>query len=202
MAKYDDLLKEYRSLAKKADQRLVRLEKYSEQEHYKGVKKYSYARAMHDIEKYSGEGAARFNTKPPENTNQLQAKINDIKHFLESVTSTKKGITSVYEKRAKSINEGYTDSKGVWHEGYHTGLTWEDFATFYESDLYKKLDSQYGSATLVKSLGVLKSIGNIKPKDIEKILEENKKVSDDEVVDEITKSLLKQGITSKDLFGK
>ena len=190
MAKYEDLLKDYRSLAKKADQRLVRIEKYSEQEHYKGMKTYAYARAQKDIQAWSGGAATRFNTAPPKNVQQLQAKINDIKEFLAMPTSTKSGVTSIYKKRADTINKKYG-----------TKFKWQDLANFFESDLFKKLDSKYGSDTLIISIGVIKDL-DLSPKEIEEVIKSNIKVSDDEVVDEITKALLKQGLTSKDLFGK
>lgn len=192
MATYNELVTEYRKLAKRADQRLVRLEKASTQEHYKGVLSYSYARAQRDIAAWDGDKKkekGRFNTKPPKNVKQLQAKINDIKQFLESPTSTKKGITDVYKKRAKTTNARYG-----------TDFTWQDLANYYESEKSSKLDSQYGSKTLIKALGVVKKVGN-EPEDIKQAVEKNINVSNDVVVDEIAKQLLKSGLKSSDLFG-
>lgn len=188
MSKYDELLAEYKKLAKQADQRLVRLEKYSEQEHYKGVLNYSYARAMRDIASWSGPDATRFNTKPPASYQSLQAKVADIKEFLESATSTKQGITTMYKDRAKTTNKRFG-----------TDFTWQDLANFYEGELSKKLDSEYGSKTLIKALGVIKRIGDDKSK-IQAAIESNKKLSNDMVVDEIAKRLLSQGYTAQDLF--
>ena len=85
----------YHRIAKVADQRLVRLEKLEGQEGYGNALQWAYKRAMSDIETWSGEGASRFNTKAPANANQLKAKINDIKTFLGSESSTKSGITEV-----------------------------------------------------------------------------------------------------------
>ena len=190
MASYNDLLSEYKKLAKRADQRLVRLEKYSDQEHYKGVLTYSYARAQRDIKSWSGQDATRFNTTPPKNAQQLQAKIADIKQFLDSPTSTKKGITDIYKARAKTTNKKYG-----------TNFTWQDLANYYESELSTKLDSQYGSKTLIKALGSIKKVG-VDPEKVSDVLEHHKKVSDDEVVDEIAKKLLEQGLTAEKLFKK
>lgn len=188
MSKYDDLLKDYRQLAKKADQRLVRLEKLSGQEHYNAVLKYAYARAQKDIASWSGEGATRFNTKPPANIQQLQAKINDIKQFIDMPTSSKSGITQVYKNRANTVNDLYG-----------TNFKWQDLANYYESDLYRKLDKEYGSKTQLQVLNTLKKV-NKKPDEIKRWLESNKKLSDDEIADEIVKNLLKQGITFNDLY--
>lgn len=138
------LEKEYRKLAKRADQRLVRLKKLSEQPGYEGVLNYAYKVAQRDIRSWSGEKATRFNTKPPSNTNQLKAKIADIKKFLGSASSTwgrtkeTKGIKQIYEDRTRTINEKYG-----------TNFTWQELAKLFESGLWKKIKSKddYGSDT-------------------------------------------------------
>lgn len=147
MAKTDKrtaLEKEYRKLAKRADQRLLRLKRLSEQPGYEGVLNYAYKVAQRDIRSWSGEKATRFNTKPPSNTNQLKAKIADIKKFLESASSTwgrtkeTKGIKQIYEDRTRTINEKYG-----------TDFTWQELAKLFESGLWKKIKSKddYGSDT-------------------------------------------------------
>lgn len=147
MAKTDKrtaLEKEYRKLAKRADQRLVRLKRLSERPGYEGVLNYAYKVAQRDIRSWSGENATRFNTKPPSNTNQLKAKIADIKKFLESASSTwgrtkeTKGIKQIYEDRTRTINEKYG-----------TDFTWQELAKLFESGLWKKIKSKddYGSDT-------------------------------------------------------
>lgn len=138
------LEKEYRKLAKRADQRLVRLKKLSEQPGYEGVLNYAYKVAQRDIRSWSGEKATRFNTKPPSNTNQLKAKIADIKKFLKSASSTwgrtkeTKGIKQIYEDRTRTINKKYG-----------TNFTWQELAKLFESGLWKKIKSKddYGSDT-------------------------------------------------------
>lgn len=131
---------EYRRLAKRADQRLLRLERISDPERpeynpmYASVKEYAYKRAMRDIRAWSGENAKRFNTEIPSNTNRLKAKIADIKRFLESASSTigktkeTKGIAKIYEERAKTINEKFD-----------TNFKWQDLTKFFESGLWKKV---------------------------------------------------------------
>lgn len=134
----------YRRLAKVADQRLVRLERLSEQENYKVVKEWAYKRAQEDIERWGGSG--RFNTAPPQNTNQLKAKINDIRAFLESGTSTQRDINAIYKKRAETINARYK-----------TDFTWHDIAEFYGRDKNEALDAKYGSKQVAMAIGVIQN---------------------------------------------
>ena len=143
------LEKEYRKLAKRADQRLVRLEQLAKSPEYSGVLNFSYRKAQRDIRAWSGEKATRFNTKPPSNTNQLKAKIADIKRFLESASSTigrtkeTKGIKEIYQDRADTINERYG-----------TDFNWRDLARLFESNLYKKIKSKddYDSKTEMQTI--------------------------------------------------
>lgn len=151
----EDLLKEYRKLAKRADQRLVRLEKLSMQKNFKQVKQWAYKNAAIDaIEWGANPEKPRFNIKPPVNekgqikTVSLKAKIQDIKNFLEKPTSTKAGIISVYQKKADTLNEKYKQ--------YGLDLTWSDVGTFFESALYKKLAKKYSSGTVVKAIATIK----------------------------------------------
>lgn len=165
--KYNELEKEYRKPAKRADQRLVRLEHYSELGgKYLNVTKFAYSKAMVDIRKWSGEGAKRFNTKPPVKTVSLQAKIRDIKDFLESPSSTIKptkenqvinkegkvlpgGIENIYDRRAQTLNEKY----GKYLD---TPFTWDNIQDFFESALYKKLDKKgYDSGTVIRAIGTI-----------------------------------------------
>lgn len=163
--KYNAALKEYRKLAKRADQRLVRLERYSKEPQYENIKQYAYARAMRDIKSWSGERAKRFNTKPPSNYSELMGKINDIKWFLQAATSSIKptkdnavydyvngqkvlvggGIDLTYQKRAATLNEKYG-----------TNLTWENVGWMFESALYRKLNKKFNdSKTAVRVIGHL-----------------------------------------------
>lgn len=138
-----DLEKEYRRLAKQADERLVRLEKLSKEAGYEKVTEYAYRVAMRDIRSWSGSEARRFNRKPPKNTNQLKAKIADIKKFLDSVTSTKSGIKQIYDKRVTRFNKDYG-----------TDFSSEELAEFFRSTLYKKMDAKpIDSDVIFRSVG-------------------------------------------------
>lgn len=107
MASYKELVKEYRKLAKRADQRLVRIEAAAWRTEYSGIKEMAYKNAMRDIAVYSGKGAKRFNTKPPESHAALQRKINDIKNFLSMKTSKVSGLREINKKRVDTINKKY-----------------------------------------------------------------------------------------------
>lgn len=146
---YDDLVKEYRKLAKRADQRLVRLEKLSTQKDFKQVKQWAYKNAVTDaLEWGASPNKPRFNIAPPKSTISLKAKIQDIKNFLEKPTSTRSGIIDVYEQKAQTLNEKYKD--------YGLNLNWSDVGTFFESSLYKKLSKKYSSGTVIRAIATIK----------------------------------------------
>lgn len=193
---YNSLLKEYRRLAKRADQRLVRLEGYAYRSGFRGVLQFAYRKAMRDIRSSSGSEAKRFNTAPPKNTNQLKAKIADIKKFLESDTSTLKptktsrGVLSVYKKRVDTINQKYG-----------TDFTWQSMAKFFDSGINSKLDSQLDSETKME---VIASI-HANKKSIEKAIKDNENVHldvDDPIVEhEVNKILQNYGLGEiRDLY--
>lgn len=189
---YEELVKEYRKLAKRADQRLVRLEALSRSKKFESVLKYGYAVAAKNIESYGAvKNKPRFNTKPPENSNTLQAKINDIKHFLDSVSSTKKGIVSVYEKRADTIN------KTMGLDG-NDKFTWQELADFFQSKTYEKLASMFGSKTVFDIIGKIKK----DLPEIAKAIKNNQKikVADWKVNDTINKMIAENDIRLED-FG-
>lgn len=187
-----DLEKEYRKLAKTADERLVRLEKLSKEAGYEKVTEYAYRVAMRDIRSWSGSEARRFNRKPPKNTNQLKAKIADIKKFLDSVTSTKSGIKKIYDKRVSRFNKDYG-----------TDFSSEELAEFFRSTLYKKMD-----AKPIDSDVIFRAVGEMsKNKDeIKAAIEEHRPIhistNDMHVQDTIDKFIhtrLKKHVT--DFFG-
>lgn len=178
---YKQLEHEYKQLAKRADQRLVRLEALAESGDFKSAVNMAYRRAQHDIKQWGGEEAKRFNVKQPENTQQLQAKINDIKQFLESTTSTKRGIVTHYKGVAETINEKYG-----------TGFTWDTMANFYQSELSTILENKVaGSGTLIRALGKIYR----NKKEILKQLEDSEQAHinvEDEVLDEAVQTILKE----------
>lgn len=188
---YEETVKVYRTLAKTADQRLVRLESYEHDPNFKNATKWSYARAMRDIQQWSGEQARRFNTAPPESKAALEAKIEDIKTFLMSPTSTKQGMKQILQNRADTLNQEYG-----------TKFKWNDVGTFFDSTLAEKLDNDYSSKTMVKIVAslqknktqIIKEIKDAKQKDqkvpekmVEKIVKDVLNKYGDEVVDYLEK---------------
>lgn len=189
--KYDELLKEYRKLAKRADQRLVRLEKASTRPEYKNILAYGYANAKRDAISWGADAKRpRFNIRPPKNTNQLKAKIADIQKFLGYETSTVSGIRKVYEKRAKTINKKYG-----------TDFDWASLAEFFETNLYKKMDALYYADAIFESVGVIQA----NEEEIANALKNHKpvhlKVEDAIVEDTVNHILRYYKKDLKDLFG-
>ena len=146
---YKEAVKVYKTLAKTADQRMVRLEKASEEEGFHGITNYAYARAARDIEAWDGESAEhpRFNRNIPKSTQELLEKIEDIKTFLSSETSTKSGMIAINKRRAATINE---------NNG--TNLTWKDLnEIFGDGSLTEALDDTFaGSDSRIETVGNLK----------------------------------------------
>lgn len=187
----DELFKQYKRMAKAADQRLVRLEGYEKEPYFKTATKWAYSRAMNDIEKWATDEQKalstykpRFNTKVAmtaegkPNRQQLIAKMNDIRTFLEAPTSTKTGITNVYKKRADSINKAYG-----------TKFTWQTMAKYYESADSEKADKEYGSKTVAKAIAVIQKKGK---KQIDQIQDANEKIiiEDDKQLEKVVNNLL------------
>ena len=172
----ESLEKYYHRLAKTADQRLVRLESYEHDKYYKPATQWAYSRAQHDLQKWTGQGPGakklRFNTAAPKTEEKLISKINDIKTFLSSPTSTKKGITEVYQKRAETINRKYG-----------TQFDWKTLAKYYESGQADLWDSKFGSKTALRTIGSIqkkgkKLISEIARADLKDIKTEDKTMED------------------------
>ena len=106
---YDDLVRQLTKLAKRADQRMVRLEQAEGQRGYEHITSFSYAKAEAEIERFSGqlkEGQKpRWNRATPKTKQEVQAKIAAINRFLESETSTKTGVRNGYKRRAKTLKD-------------------------------------------------------------------------------------------------
>lgn len=139
MSEYTDLRAKYIRLAKRADQRLVRLEKLSNEEYFKGVKTYAYANAVDAISKWN-PGGRRFNAKIPTTEAGIRKRMKALEEFLAAPTSEKKRIKALYAKRAETINK----TAG-------TNFTWQQLAVFFDSGLAEKMDAKLGSKTKLKA---------------------------------------------------
>lgn len=207
MATYDDLMKEYRRLAKRADQRLVRIEKeYSKQKGFENLKNYAYKKAMMDIRHWGGPDAKRFNIAPPKGKNatadtmMLKAKIADIKDFLEKPTSTLKETRKVYERRAEKLSETW----GI-------DMSWQQIKNVTDSALFEKLEAKMDRYIVLKVMGVIQDNKDNVEKRLAGIKDEGKLIhikADDPVIEyEVEKvlrhykkdlnSLIKSGVDMK-----
>ena len=199
---YTIKLKEFKKLAKRADQRLVRLERLSNTKGYEGVTEYAYRRAMKDISGFGGKN--RFNIKPPDtgtpqgNIKALQGRINAISRFLESETSTKKGVIKTYKERAKNLNNYIENETGV-----NPNITWLELANFYE----------HGKDIIGNNFNyqeMYQAVVELKRKQVKNQIDQGQKIKDfnedfvtaksDKVQQHIIKKLDKLGIKWSDVF--
>lgn len=160
--KRKELTNFYKSAAKAADQRLVELERLSKKKGYKEVKQWAYREAMRDIRAEWGENAKRFNRKLPDNMNSIYKDINRVLNFLDSPTSSKKGIDEVYNKRANTINKRYG-----------TNVTWSNVGDIFSSILWKKTNQKHGSQTVLQAIGHIQA----NEKKIKRALSQQKPIS-------------------------
>ena len=139
------LFEQYHKLAKKADRRMRDLEKLADTTGgFKPAVKWAYKRAARDIESMFGSNEKpRFDRMLPDmNKTQIISAINSVKTFLDSPSSTKRGIINIYKKRVATINE--------W---FKTSFSWSTFAELALSDVYDSLNNKYGSSTLMTTFG-------------------------------------------------
>lgn len=191
------LEKEYRKLAKRADQRLVRLKGYRHDKGFEHITSYAYSSAMKDIRKYSGEGAERFNTKPPASDRDLLRKIADIKKFLDAPSSTKKGVLNIYKKRADTLNK----NKDIWgdREG---NLTWEDYASIFDVMDTQGKDTKFEYNMVIRSAGIMKEY-KITKDNVDTSLEKLVRSDDIDIIEKQTiKALNANGLTLDKLIRK
>lgn len=128
------LLEELKKLSKKADRRMREIEKLSRKKKWKNMKKWAYAHAARSAKAWGAKGKKpRFDIKPPETVQGIEAKIRDIEEFLSMKTSLKSTTEKVWKERAKKIAKDL-DLKEA---------DWEVVAAYYERELNKKVDD-YG----------------------------------------------------------
>lgn len=184
------LEKEYRKLAKRADQRLVRIEGYRHQSKMKGIETFAYAGAMKRIRRWSGEGAKRFNTAPPESDKDLLRKIADIKVFLDAPTSTKQGIIAMYKEHAAQMNK----NAKLFGEGKTANFTWQEYANIFDVIDTEEKDSKFRYLDVMRGARVIKQY-NITKENATRALEKLVRSDDIDIVEkDIVESLYKNGI--------
>lgn len=152
----------YKQIAKAADSRLLSLERLSKKEGFENVLEWSYREAMYDIKAEFGEKAKRFNRKLPDDLRTVYKDIRSVLNFLESPTSSRQGIAEIYQKKSDTILARY---------GVKTD--WQSIAGLFESKLYQKTDTKYGSKTALKAIGFIQR----NTEEILKALQEGKSIS-------------------------
>lgn len=195
------LLKEYKTLAMRADKRLQRLEKYAKRPGMGSLLKGAYARAVRDIQAYGGN--KRFLTKPPADEVALKAKINDMRTFLRADTSTlKPGI----DTRGFSV-ASYEKAASTFNSRYGTDLTWQEMGNFYQSKKAQRIANRIkASKTVARALGEFKRMNQKNPKltgaQLKRDIKANPniKLSDDAAVNEVMKRMINMGISPRTLF--
>lgn len=145
----EELLRDYKRLAKQADARLRRLEKAENRKGFEAITKYAYARAMKDIGR--GEGG-RFDVKLDNKTyNEILGRMNDVRRFYRSESSTITGVKEIYMRRAEKFN---ADN--------HTNYTWQQLAQLFNKDtgLFAKVtnkDSELGSPRILRAIAMMRN---------------------------------------------
>lgn len=165
----EELIKDYKRLAKSADARLRKLEKNIYRKGFEAITQYAYARAMKDIGR--GEGG-RFDVKVSNLTyNAILGKMNDVRRFYRSESSNITGVRNIYIRNAEAFNEKFG-----------TNFTWQQLAQLFNKDtgLYSKIttkDSELGSPRIVRAIAIMQN-------NKDKILEAIKNHQKVEIIDE------------------
>lgn len=183
--KSSEAYREYMKLAHRADQRLLRLERLQNEAYYSGVTEYAYRGAMRNISDLGGPSNRFRSIKITSEEDLVKARAS-VTQFLGAPSSTKKGITSVYKKRAASLNATMRQQDPDWQD-----MTWQELA-----DAWDYIESAKGGRFGYQS--VLKSFNKIKRKmtpDIAKDLQKGssvvKRIADNKVEEKILGELLK-----------
>lgn len=137
-----ELEAEVKPLMQQANMMLLNLEKMAKQEEFEGIEQFAYRNAMQAIKEIRGKEYKRFNI--PKNTHQLEKTKRAIEKFIESPTSSKKGIEALYEKNAQWFNE-QMGSK----------FSWQKMGSFLQAAEFEDLKADYFSKTAVKIVAEL-----------------------------------------------
>ena len=175
-SEYQKLKKEYVKLAKRADQRLVRLERrFKTAPELEGM---AYKRAVFDIFKLTGIGGMpRFNRAIPKDLKHLRRALKNVERFLRAVTSTWKGYQRKdLQKRVNTLNQKY-----------NTNYTPEDLQRLGSSGLIDRFKDKGGSETGMKALGFVQRKKEELKRLVDKARKQHKKLRDYKEYRELTK---------------
>lgn len=189
---WEQLATEARMLAKRANQRMVRIERYSQREGMSGITEFAYKKAqqyirgnlgvgpsgkgrfkenikLYDVD--TGSGALSGQALYKANVQILRHRIKATQEFLESESSVmgnrNYGITRIYDKRTNTINEKFLSKYGLQ-------LSENDLKRFFESKKQAKLAQIVGSDQMFAVASVMKKF-NLKSnkRELERFLKNN-----------------------------
>lgn len=173
---YQNLKKEYVKLAKRADQRLVRLERrFKTAPELEGM---AYKRAVFDIFKLTAIGGyPRFNRAIPKDIKHLRRALKNVERFLGAVTSTWQGFKRKdLQKRVDTLNSKY-----------NTNYSSEDLQRLGSSGLIDRFKNKGGSETGMKALGFVQRKKEELKRLVDKARKQHKKLRDYKEYRELTK---------------
>lgn len=173
---YQKLKKEYVKLAKRADQRLVRLERrFKTAPELEGM---AYRRAVFDIFKLTGIGGyPRFNRAIPKDIKHLKRALKNVERFLGAVTSTWKG----YQRKDVQTRVDTLNLK------YNANFSAEDLQRLGSSGLIDRFKDKGGSETGMKALGFIQRKKGELKRLVDKARKQHRKLRDYKEYRELTK---------------
>lgn len=193
---WEAISKESRKLAKRANQRLVRLERYSQREGMSDITKFAYAKAQQYIKTNLGvrpsgkgrykesiklydvsDGSKKLTDQDMYKANVMiqRARIKAMQEFLSSQSSTlgvsrsgpkTEGIKKIYDKRTETLNRRIREQYGAEFE-----YTDQDLKRFFDSKKQAKLEKLVSSSMMFVVAKVIKK-NNLKSnkRDLEKFM--------------------------------
>lgn len=178
-----DLYKEFRTLAKRADQRMVRLERYAERPEYSAVLGFAYKNMQENLKRFATQreleklkrGEPLRSNVVPRNNREMQARISALRGFLAAASST---ITKVRQRNPYSgkweikpgVKEVYQQRANTLQGNYGINVPWQQLGTLFDSEHYKQLESKYGSDEAVTIIAQV-AMGSLSRENIKKMQE-------------------------------
>ena len=164
-----ELYKEFRALAKRADQRALRLERYAQRPGYEAITGFAYRVFQSSLKSFAtekqleayAEGVPLRANVVPKSNRQMRAKIGILRQFLAAQSSTLEGVrqknpyTGEYEIKP-GIKEIYMKRAQTFKDRYGLEVPWQKIGSVFESRAYQNLDKKYGSKTILKAIAQIK----------------------------------------------
>lgn len=164
-----ELYKEFRALAKRADQRAVRLERYAQRPGYEAITGFAYRVFQSSLKSFAtekqleayAEGTPLRANVVPKSNRQMRAKMGILRQFLAAQSSTLEGVrqknpyTGEYEIKA-GIKEIYMKRAQTFKDRYGLEVPWQKIGSVFESKAYQNLDKKYGSKTILKAIAQIR----------------------------------------------